>query len=317
MLKLGIIGLGDIAQKAYLPVYSGMKDVEFHLHTRNQDKLRSIGSQYRFENLHSSMESLLDSGIKGALIHSSTASHEEIVYELLQHNIHVFVDKPITDHYEGAKKLVELAEEKDLILMTGFNRRYAPSYVKLKEVANPNMVVVQKNRKGLPGEPRTFIYDDFIHVVDTMRYLFPSPIENLIVNGRMEGDKLYHVVVQFISGGATAIGIMNRDNGTNEEIAEVMGPMEKRTVYNVSKLVISKGMETIEVRGNDWEPTLFKRGFHQLVTDFIDAIRTNAKPRFSAKDALETHEICEKILVELAKGVGNNTYFLPTGQPEF
>ncbi|MFZ7943399.1 MULTISPECIES: Gfo/Idh/MocA family protein [Bacillaceae] len=303
MLKLGIIGLGDIAQKAYLPVYSKIRDVEFHLYTRNKEKLESIGSQYRFENLHTSLESLLDSGIKGAFIHSSTSSHEEIVQALLQNNIHVFVDKPITDHYEGAKKLVELAEEKGLILMTGFNRRYAPSYTKLKEVADPNMVVVQKNRKGLPGEPRTFIYDDFIHVVDTMRYLFPYPIEELIVNGRMEGDKLYHVVVQFISNGATAIGIMNRDNGTSEEVTEVMGPLEKRTVYNVSKLVISKDMETTEVRGSDWEPTLIKRGFHQLVTDFIDALGTHSKPRFSSLDALETHEICEKIIEELAKGM--------------
>ena len=302
MLKLGVIGLGDIAQKAYLPVYSKIKDIEFHLFTRNQEKLQSIGSQYRFENLHTSIESLIDSGIKGAFIHSSTSSHEEIVHELLKHNIHVFVDKPITDHYERAKKLVELAEQKGLILMTGFNRRYAASYTKLKEVAEPNMVIVQKNRKGLPGEPRTFIYDDFIHVVDTMRYLFPHPFKELIVNGRMEGDTLCHVVVQFISNGATALGIMNRDNGTNEEIAEVMGPVEKRTVNNVSKLVISKDMETIEVRGSDWEPTLFKRGFEQMVTDFIDAVRTNTNPRFSAWDALETHQICENIIVELAKG---------------
>ncbi|MFJ7727402.1 Gfo/Idh/MocA family protein [Neobacillus sp. NPDC097160] len=304
MLKLGIIGLGDIAQKAYLPVYSKIKDVEFHFYTRDQEKLQAICSQYRFENLHSSLESLLDSGIKGAFIHSSTASHEEIVHELLKHNIHVFVDKPITDHYKGAKILVELAEKKGLILMTGFNRRFAPLYTQLKKVAEPNMVVVQKNRKGLPGEPRTFIFDDFIHVVDTMRYLFPHPIKNLIVNGKMKGNQLYHVVVQFISNcGETAIGIMNRDNGTNEEIAEVMGPLEKRTVYNVSKLMISKDMETIEVRGSDWEPTLFKRGFEQMVTDFIDAVRANAKPRYSALDALETHEICEKIIEELAKGM--------------
>ncbi|WML38007.1 Gfo/Idh/MocA family oxidoreductase [Neobacillus sp. OS1-2] len=303
MLKIGVIGLGDIAQKAYLPVYSKIKDVEFHFYTRNQEKLRSIGSQYRFDHLHSSLESLIESGIKGAFIHSSTSTHEEIAHQLLQHNIHVFVDKPITDQYEGTKRLVDLAEEKGLTLMTGFNRRYAPTYMKLKEVKDANMVIIQKNRKGQPGEPRTFIYDDFIHVVDTMRYLFPHPIENLIVNGRMEGDKLYHVVVQFISGGATAIGIMNRDNGTNEEMAEVMGPLEKRTVSNVSKLVISKDMEAIEVRSSDWEPTLFRRGFEQMITDFIGAVGTNNKPRFSSFDALETHEICEKIISKLTRVV--------------
>jgi virulence factor len=302
MLKLGVIGLGDIAQKAYLPVYSGMKEIEFHFYTRNQEKLRSIGSKYRFAHLHSDMESLMNSGISGAFVHSSTASHEEIVEALLIRGIHVFVDKPISDHYDGAKRLVELAKEKGLILMTGFNRRYAPSYTKLKEVAEPNMVVVQKNRNSLPGEPRTFIYDDFIHVVDTMRYLFPYPIKDLIVNGRMVEDTLYHVVVQFIAGdGRTAIGIMNRDNGTNEEIAEVMGPLEKRIVHNVSKLTILKNMETVDVRSSDWEPTLLRRGFEQMVADFVQSVQTNATPGISAQDALKTHEICEKVIQELLK----------------
>lgn len=301
MLKIGVIGLGDIAQKAYLPVYSGIKDVEFHFYTRNQEKLQSIGRKYRFDHLHFDLESLVESGIEGAFVHSSTSSHEEIVHWLLTRGIHVFVDKPITDHYESAKGLVELAEKKGLILMTGFNRRYAPSYQKLKEAEAPNLVIVQKNRNSQPGEPRTFIYDDFIHVVDTMRYLFPHPIEELLVNGRMEGDTLYHVVIQFISQKATAIGIMNRDNGTNEEIAQVMGPSEKRTVYNVSQLVISKDLENIEVRGSDWEPTLRKRGFEQMIGDFIQAIQTNTMPMISASNALETHEICEKIIGKLTE----------------
>lgn len=302
MTKFGVIGLGDIAQKAYLPVYSAIKDVEFHFYTRNQEKLREIADQYRFEHIHSSLDALINSGITAAFVHSSTASHEDIVEFLLNHNIHVFVDKPITDYYEGAKRLVQLAEAKGLILMAGFNRRYAPSYNQLKEVANPNLVLVQKNRHNLPGEPRTFIFDDFIHVVDTMRYLFPHPVDNLLVNARMENGMLYHVVIQFVAKtGETAIGIMNRDNGTTEEIAQVMGPLEKRTVHNVSELVISKGMDTIAARGSDWEPTLVKRGFQQMVADFIGAVRTNSKPQITALDALETHEICEKIISMLQR----------------
>ncbi|MGN7296328.1 Gfo/Idh/MocA family protein [Ferdinandcohnia sp. SAFN-114] len=298
---MGVIGLGDIAQKAYLPVYSGLKEIEFHFYTRNQEKLREITSQHRFEHFHFSLQSLVESGITGAFVHSATSSHEEIVKLLLQHGIHVFVDKPITDNYEGAHRLVELAEARGVILMAGFNRRFAPSYVSLKEVSHPNMVVVQKNRHNLPGEPRTFIFDDFIHVVDTMRYLFPHSMEDLIVNGRMENGLLYHVVIQFVSKGGTAVGIMNRDNGTTEEMAQVMGPFEKRTVMNVSNLVISKGMENSEVRSSDWEPTLVKRGFEQMVTNFIQAVSTNSVPLITARDALKTHEICEEILTKLAE----------------
>lgn len=300
-MKIGVIGLGDITQKAYLPVYSSISGIEFHLYTRNQDKLHELARQYRFEHIHSSMESLIESGIQAAFVHTATRAHESIVRKLLESNIHVFVDKPITYDYESSKALVELASEKGLILTVGFNRRYAPVNKKLKEVADPNVVIVQKNRKQLPDDPRTFIFDDFIHVVDTLRFLFPYPVEEMIIHGRMEGDQLYSVVLQFISGGKIGIGIMNRDNGTTEEIAEVMGPYEKRTAYNVSKLSISKDQMVYEIRDNDWQQTLEKRGFIQMVDDFIQAIKTSGKPFISAEDALVTHQICEKVLKKVTK----------------
>jgi hypothetical protein len=58
MLKIGIIGLGDIAQKAYLPVLSGLEDIECHIHTRDKAKLTAIKDKYRFEKAHENIESL-------------------------------------------------------------------------------------------------------------------------------------------------------------------------------------------------------------------------------------------------------------------
>ncbi|XJZ26998.1 Gfo/Idh/MocA family protein [Bacillota bacterium Lsc_1132] len=299
MIKVGVIGLGDIAQKAYLPIYAATDDVEFHLYTPNQQKAAAIAEKYRFNNVHTSLESLIQSKINAAFVHSSTETHEEVVRELLTNGIHVFVDKPITDQYSTSKALVELAEQKNLLLMTGFNRRFAPAIQQLKEVNQPNMVIVQKNRPSLPGEIRTFIFDDFIHVVDTMRYLFLYPIEEVLVRGTKTGELLSHVIVQFISNQATAIGIMNRESGTTEEKAEVMSPIEKRTAYNLANLVISKDQSETEIRFGDWQTTLFKRGFEAMVMDFIDAINKNANPAITARDALETHRLCEEIARQL------------------
>lgn len=183
MLKIGIIGLGDIAHKAYLPVISRSK-VAVHLFTRNEVTLSQVSELYRFNNLHQSLESLIDSGITGAFVHAPTSSHYTIIDQLLSHNIHVYVDKPITYDFESSKKLVQLAEKKQLILMAGFNRRYAPAYQKLKELKDPNMIIMQKNRKSLPGDVRNFVFDDFIHVIDTLLFLFPFTVEKLIVTGK-------------------------------------------------------------------------------------------------------------------------------------
>lgn len=299
MLKIGIIGLGDIAQKAYLPVLSS-KDLEIHLFTRNHERLVQIGRQYRMNNIHSSLESLLESGIRGAFVHTSTESHESIIEQLLMHNIHVYVDKPITYDFASSKRLIELAESRGLNLMVGFNRRYAPAYRELKQVKKPNMIILQKNRHSLPGDIRTFVFDDFIHVLDTMRYLFDRPVEEVLVRGMKRDGLLIHAVVQLIAeNGSTAIGIMNRDSGTLEEKVELFSSEEKKTVVNMTKLSTMRQKTEISSGISDWESTLSKRGFENIIQDFLDVLENGTKPQFSMQDALLTHEMCENVVNQL------------------
>lgn len=60
-------------------------------------------------------------------VHTSTASHYEVVSRLLNAGVHVCVDKPLADKLSDAEALVELAARRHLTLMVGFNRRFAPS----------------------------------------------------------------------------------------------------------------------------------------------------------------------------------------------
>ncbi|WP_078553934.1 Gfo/Idh/MocA family protein [Bacillus alkalicellulosilyticus] len=298
-MNIGIIGLGDIAQKAYLPVYSRIEGITLHLCTRNKKKLEEIGAKYRITHLYTNIDDLLESGIQAAFVHSSTESHEELVRKLLMNDIHVYVEKPITYHFTQSKALVKLAKEKQTVLMTGFNRRFAPSYQLLKEVQYPNTIVMQKNRLAQPADIRTFIYDDFIHVVDTIRYLFPYSIDHLSVSGMVKEGLLYHVVVTFKNKeGPIAIGMMNRDSGTNEERVEVMSSIEKRVTLNVNDTFIYKGKEATKRLTSDWESTLHKRGFEQIVTAFLQEIK---KKSVYSEDSLITHEMCEFIVNELTQ----------------
>lgn len=300
MLKIGVIGLGDIAQKAYLPVISSRPDVEVHLCSGNAARLAYLGKKYRFAHQHTSLETLLRSGITAAMVHAATDAHYQLVEVLLRHGLHVYVDKPITRHYADSERLVTLAEKHNLLLHAGFNRRYAPVYQQLKALPDPTLLIMQKNRQALPDEVRRFVLEDFIHVVDTLRYLFPYPIEEIVVHGKKQGGQLYHLVVQLINSQAIAMGIMNRDTGITEEKVEIMNAAEKRVVYNVADLEIHRDKQITRVPGNDWEPTLHKRGFEGMVDDFLEAVRTGAPPRITARDALRTHEICEIIVNKLS-----------------
>lgn len=299
MIKIGIIGLGDIAAKAYLPVLCSKADFEFHLCSRNQNRLQQLGSQYRITNLHADLPSLLASGIEAAFVHAATEAHYEIVKQLLEAKVAVFVDKPLTMDYPKSKELVALAEAQNVLLLIGFNRRYAPVYQQLK-LEKPMLVLMQKNRKSLPDFIRRFVVEDFIHVVDTLRYLFPYEIENLLVSGIKKGEMLHQLVIHFVSkNGAVAIGIMNRDTATTEEKLEVMTSTQKRIVYNVADLVIEENRNSIYQAGNDWESTLHKRGFEQMVADFLQAVVNKTSTQIPARDALFTHEICERIVARL------------------
>ena len=300
MLKIGIIGLGDIAGKAYLPVLTSQPDLELHLLSRSDTALQTAGNKYRINNLHHSLDSLIHSGIRAAFVHTATQAHFGIAEALLLHDIHVFVDKPITLEHSSSKLLVELAESRGLILMTGFNRRYAPVYRNLRELREPNMVLMQKNRQALPGELRSFIFDDFIHVVDTLRFLFPYPVDQILVNGMKKDELLYQVTLQFLSNnGATAIGIMNRDAGATEERVEIFSSTEKRSVLNISESFIHHGTKTSRTSSGDWEPMLFRRGFEQMVQDFLQAAECGSTPEISGRDALLTHQMCEFIVQKL------------------
>lgn len=302
-MKIGIIGLGDIATKAYLPVISKIENLEIHLCTRNQQRLQTIGNQYRFHHLHQTIDSLIASGIQGAFVHTSTDSHEEIVRELLQHDIHVFVDKPLTYNMESSESLLTLAESRGLMLMVGFNRRYAPSYQRLKEITEPNMVIIQKNRKSTPGNIRSFIFDDFIHVVDSLLYLFPHSVDTWNITGLKKEGLLYQVTVQGTSKEGAAIGIMNRDSGTTEEKAEVMSPTEKGIVLNVADVFIRRDKSELKAGVNDWEATLYKRGFEPMIDHFLETIEKEDAAQFLKlrKQILQTQEICEEIVGKLEK----------------
>ncbi|MDY0407935.1 Gfo/Idh/MocA family protein [Virgibacillus soli] len=298
-MKIGMIGIGDIAKKAYLPVLTQLSGIELHICTRNKATLQEVTEKYRLQHSYDDMEQWLASGIKAAFVHSSTESHEQIIDTLLDHDIHVYVDKPITYDGESSKRLIEKAQQKGLLLMVGFNRRYAPPYEKLADLPNPNMVIVQKNRAHHVNDIRTFIFDDFIHVIDTLLYLFPYSIEQMHVRGKQDEQGLHHVVLQLEANEGTGIGIMNRDSGTTEEHVKVFSSNETRTVQNVNEVSSHQNKDVVQLGSNDWEPTLHKRGFHAIIARFLEKVKSNTMNVTDYEQDLRRHLLAEEVVQAL------------------
>ncbi|MFE9836966.1 Gfo/Idh/MocA family protein [Streptomyces sp. NPDC005551] len=293
-MKVGCIGLGDIARKAYLPVLSTQPGIELHLQTRTPATLAEIGDSLRLPagQRHTDLSELLAQDLDAAFVHAATVAHPEIVTRLLEAGVPTYVDKPLAYELAESERMVRLAEERDVSLSVGFNRRHAPGYAQCLEHPR-ELILLQKNRVGLAEAPRTMILDDFIHVVDTLRFLVPGPVDDVTVRSRSEAGLLHHVVLQLAGDGFTALGVMNRLSGSTEEILEISGQDTKRQVVNLAEVIDHKGQPTVRRRG-DWVPVARQRGIEQVVLTFLDAVR--AGKVLSARDALATHELCERVV---------------------
>lgn len=305
-MKVGCVGLGDIAQKAYLPVLTTLPGVETHLQTRSPATLERIGDTLHIPAplRHADLDSLIGAGLDAAFVHAPTAAHPEIVTRLVEAGVPTYVDKPIAYTHAESARVVALAEERGAGLAVGFNRRYAPSYAQCAEHPR-DLILLQKNRVGLPVGPRLFVFDDFIHVADTLRFLVPGPVDHTDVRVRVRDGLVHHVVLQLSGDGFTAVGVMNRAGGSTEEVLEVSGQDTKRVVHDLATVVDHKGQPTVRRRG-DWVPVARQRGIEQAVLAFLDAVASGGTP--DARDALETHELCERVVqVALSEGAEDDT----------
>ncbi|MBB5712834.1 Gfo/Idh/MocA family protein [Sphingomonas xinjiangensis] len=292
-MRVLVTGLGDIAHKAYLPVLAALPELEIHLATRNQEVLRRCGQLFRVHHLHTSIEkALADASFDAAFVHAATSAHPAIVQMLLEQRTATLVDKPLADNLVDAQQLVTLAERQATLLKVGFNRRFAPEYAALRN-AGANLIIMEKHRHRHPDRPRRVVFDDFIHVIDTLLFLAPSPVQRRTIETHLEHGLLQAVAVTLTGEGYTAIGIMHRNSGLDEERLDVIGGGVRRSVRNIAETVLSAGSECRHRRG-DWTSVVRQRGFEAMCADFLLAVREGR--RTDAADLLPTHALCEAVI---------------------
>ncbi|HIV79050.1 MAG TPA: Gfo/Idh/MocA family oxidoreductase [Candidatus Sphingomonas excrementigallinarum] len=291
-MRLLVTGLGDIAHKAYLPVLSALPDVELHLATRNAQVLEQAGRSFRVAGLHSSVDDALSAGrFDAAFVHAATDAHPALVETFLDQHIPTFVDKPLADNLADVERLLALARRQETLLTVGFNRRFAPNHVALKGI-EADLIVMEKHRHRQPDAPRRVIFDDFIHVVDTLLFLAPGPVLRHSIETRVDQGLLISVTLTLAGTGFTAIGLMHRDSGLNEERLDVIGHGLRHSVLNLAENIRKDGREYHQRRG-DWTTVGQQRGFEAMCRDFLTGVEEGRATDFDA--ILATHRLCEAI----------------------
>ncbi|HEY8338601.1 MAG TPA: Gfo/Idh/MocA family oxidoreductase [Egibacteraceae bacterium] len=298
-MRVALVGLGDIARKGYLPVLAARADIELVLVTRNKTRLDALGDAYRVPRRHTSVADAIAAGLDAAFVSAATVAHHELVSQLLDAGVPVSVDKPLDLHLDRAEDLVRRASERGVSLAVAFNRRWAPAYRALADWDDRPIVLLTKNRRLLPDQPRKVVFDDFIHVVDTLRFLGVADPEDVDVTARRDdAGRLEHVALSLRRGSSLAVGIMNRVAGTTQEVLEVMGRGRGARVVDLATTVRYEGDELIQ-RRDEWRSVADQRGFTAMVDAFLGAVRAGRV--LSAADALATHALCEQVVAAVER----------------
>lgn len=301
-IRIALIGLGKIAQKAYLPILANHSKVDPILCTRNTHTLDKLSNQFRINKTYSNLDELIRSKPDAAMVHSSTESHALIISKLFKAKIPVFVDKPLSYSLEESESILDIAAKNRLPLYLGFNRRFAPLVKSLSEVTNPIQISWQKNRVNLAGNPRIFIFDDFIHVIDGLRFLGKGAIQNLNVISRVKDEKLENIRVQWQQGETLLLGGMNRISGITEEKIDLYSEGNKWVINDLNSGTHFTKEEENTLKFDNWESSLYKRGFVNMVEDWINVLQERTYDPQSIEDIWATHELCETVLNKVLNG---------------
>ncbi|GAF64662.1 putative dehydrogenase [Bacillus sp. TS-2] len=300
--RIGMVGLGSIAQKAYLPILTKEIDWTFvGAYSPNKQKREKICHQYRIQDFEDL--STLSQSCDAIFVHSSTGTHFEIVSQLLQDGIDIYVDKPLAASIEEAEKLVHLSESLDRKLMVGFNRRFSPMYVQLKQLLKEKdtaWINVDKHRIARQDSLsfEHILLDDYLHLVDTIRWLADGNLR--FDHGFLKkttDSKLIFSKQQFLSEqNITYHTSMHRSAGTNLEQIELVTDGGIYRVKNMNIFEAETDNQITTTYSGPWQTILEQKGFENAVAHFIKCLQQNTMPSVSAREGLESQKLLQKLI---------------------
>lgn len=299
-MRIALVGLGDIAQKAYLPLLASDERVTPLLCTRNPAVLAKLARQYRIAECFSELGDLLASGPDAVMIHAATAVHLELAAQCLRAGIPTFVDKPLCDNLAGVEELANLAMAQDCPLFVGFNRRYLPA---MSAARTDNQLLTelnwQKHRHALPGLPRQFLFDDCIHVLDSLCFYGGAPrgdLHAVLRRSPQQLELLAGVSVAWQSGQVAVSGSMNRSAGITEERIDAYGDNLSLHLENCTRGTIARDKTLQTLAPDDWQPVLAQRGFVAMLDHWYRQIGVGKADGALIESYLQSHRLAERLV---------------------
>lgn len=182
-IKVGVVGtghLGNLHTKMYAQISTADLVGVYDADTEKAQRVAAEHGTKAFDHL----DRLLDA-VQAINIATTTTAHYDVAMEALGRGIHTFIEKPITETIDQAKKLVDLAEKKKVAIQVGHIERFNPAILALEQYKiRPLFIESHRLAQFNPrGSDVAVVLDLMIHDIDLILSLVRSPVVRVDANG--------------------------------------------------------------------------------------------------------------------------------------
>ena len=159
-IKVGVIGLGEVAQVIHLPILAALSD-RFEIAAVcdiSPTLVQVIGDRYGVPHRYDDPIALTQQAdLDAVFVLNSDEYHADCVIAAAYNHKHVLVEKPMCLNLNEAQAIIQARDAGDVRVMVGYMRRFAPAFTQAKQ-ALPSLGPIQYARiRDIIGRNRLIV----------------------------------------------------------------------------------------------------------------------------------------------------------------
>ena len=312
IIKTAVIGVGYLG-KFHAMKYAAMKGVELvgvvDTSQENAERVaEETGTEWFSDISH------LPGRVDAASVVVPTTLHYDIASSLMESGIHIRLEKPVTTTVEEADHLIELAENRSLVLQVGHLEQFNPSVITMrKEVKTP--LFIEAHRLS-SFKPRSIdvdvVLDLMIHDIEIVLSMVNSPVKEIRASGMpvlTPNIDIANVRLIF-ENGCTANLTASRISLNSMRRIRVFQPGSYISAdCNDQSNLMDRGDFTTPESSMSIVPEIITHEKRDILNDeledFITAVRTGKRPRVSGREGRNALALALEINQAIAEGLAS------------
>jgi predicted dehydrogenase len=161
-MKVGLVGLGEVAQIIHLPILQSQAD-KFEIAAicdLSQDLLNALGERYSVpvEHRYTDYQDLArQKDLDAVLVLNNDEYHTDTALAALGHGKHVLIEKPMCLTHQEAETIIKARNEAGVQVMVGYMRRYAPAFALATQHVRALEKITYARVRAIIGQNAQFI----------------------------------------------------------------------------------------------------------------------------------------------------------------